>query len=209
MTLIRGAEFLMGSHDFYPEEAPIRSARVSDFWIDNHPVTNRQFALFVEATGYRTFAEVPPNPRDYPGMPLEMAQAGSAVFIPTSGPVPLEYPGLWWRFIFGADWRHPLGPDSMIDTIMDHPVVQIAYEDARAYAKWAGKDLPTEAEWEHAARGGLAQAPYAWGDKLAPQGQRMANYWQGAFPWQSTRPGGAMRTSPVGPFLPTVSVSVT
>ena len=122
-----------------------------------------------------------PYPKDYPGMPLEMAKAGSAVFAATAGPVPLNDPGLWWKFVFGADWSHPLGPGSSIGNIMDHPVVQIAYEDAMAYAKWAGKELPTEAEWEFAARGGLAQSDFAWGDEPMPGGRQMANYWQANF----------------------------
>ena len=202
MTLIRGGEFLMGSNDHYPEEAPVRRATVGDFWIDTHPVTNRQFAEFVEATGYVTFAEIAPDPRDYPGMPPEMAKAGSAVFTPTKGPVDTRNPGLWWSFVFGADWRHPLGPGSSIDDIMDHPVVQVSYDDALAYARWAGKSLPTEAEWEYAARGGRVGETFAWGEELAPEGRMLANYWQGEFPWQNLETDGYLRTSPVGAFPP-------
>lgn len=202
MKFIQGSGFLMGCEDYYPEEAPTRRASVGDFWMDEHPVTNRQFAAFVEATRHRTFAEIAPDPRDYPGMLPEMAQPGSAVFMPTRGPVGLGNPGLWWKFVLGADWRHPLGPESSIADLMDHPVVQIAYEDAKAYAKWAGKDLPTEAEWEFSARGGLDQKPFAWGDELEPNGQLMANYWRGEFPWQNSRTNGFDRTSPVGAFPP-------
>ncbi len=200
MRLIRGGEFLMGSNDHYPEEAPVRRATVGDFWIDTHAVTNREFAEFVAATGYVTYAEVAPDPRDYPGMPPQMARAGSAVFTPTPGPVDTLNPGLWWSFVFGADWRHPHGPQSSIDGILDHPVVQVAFADALAYAIWAGKTLPTEAEWEHAAWGGREGGPFAWGDELAPHGRMMANYWQGEFPWQNTREDGFERTSPVGAF---------
>ena len=200
MRLIEGGDFLMGSENFYPEEMPVRRSRVGKFWIDEHPVTNREFARFVDATGYKTFAELPPDPRDYPDMPAEMAHPGSAVFTPPAGPVPLNSPGLWWRFVFGADWRHPLGPKSGIDAILDHPVVQIAYEDAAAYAKWARKELPTEAEWEFAARGGLEAKPFAWGDELAPGGQMLAKYWQGEFPWQNFNPRGLERTAPVKSF---------
>ena len=202
MTLITGAEFLMGCENFYPEEAPIRRAIVGQYWIDEYPVTNRQFADFVKATGYATFAEIAPDPRDYPGMGPGMAKAGSAVFTPTAGPVPLNNPNLWWKFVFGADWRHPSGPDSSIAGIMDHPVVQIAYVDAKAYAKWAGKDLPTEAEWEFAARGGLKQCDFAWGDEQMPGARQMANYWQGEFPWQKIGEHATCRTTPVGSFPP-------
>jgi formylglycine-generating enzyme required for sulfatase activity len=200
MKLVRGREFLMGSDDHYPEEAPVRRATVGDFWIDEHPVTNAQFAAFVADTGHITFAEIAPDPRDYPGMAPEMARAGSAVFTPTPGPVSLKDPGQWWGFVFGADWRRPLGPGSAIDAITDHPVVQVAYADAAAYAKWAGKSLPSEAEWEFAARGGLEGAPYAWGDELAPGGRMLANYWQGRFPYENTAEDGYVRTSPVGAY---------
>jgi formylglycine-generating enzyme required for sulfatase activity len=202
MTLIRGREFLMGSNGHYPEEAPVRRATAGDFWIDEHPVTNAEFAAFVADTGYVTFAEIAPDPGDYPGMPPQMARAGSAVFTPPDRPVSLDDPGQWWRFVFGADWRRPLGPGSAIDDIMDHPVVQVAYADADVYARWAGKALPTETEWELAARGGLDGAPFAWGDELAPGGRLMANYWQGRFPWENTLEDGYVRTSPVGAFPP-------
>ena len=202
MKHVAGGEFLMGSENYYPEEAPVRRAAVGEYWMDEYPVTNRQFAEFVDATRYRTFAEVAPDPENYPGMPLEMAKPGSAVFTPTAGPVPLDNPGAWWKFVFGADWRHPLGPDSSIAGIMDHPVVQIAHDDAKAYAKWAGKDLPTEAEWEFAARGGLRQCIFAWGDEQMPGGRLMANYWQGEFPWQKTGANASSGTTPVGSFPP-------
>lgn len=199
MRLIEGGTFTMGSETYYPEERPLRRVRVDSFWIDETPVTNREFARFVEATGYRTVAETAPDPQDYPGMLPEYAQPGSLVFTKTSGPVPLTDYHLWWTFIFGADWRHPLGPGSGLDSLdlWDHPVVQIAYPDAEAYSKWAGKDLPTEAEHEFAARGGLEGMDFAWGDELAPNGQMLANYWQGLFPFANTREDGWERTSPV------------
>lgn len=200
MTRVAGGVFMMGSDKFYPEEKPRRRVRVNPFWIDTTPVTNAQFAAFVAATGYRTFAELPPDPKLYPGMDPSLAVAGSAVFQKTPHPVPLDNHGRWWAFVPGADWRHPTGPDSSIDGLEDHPVVQIAYTDAEAYAKWAGKALPTEAEWEFAGRGGLEEKEYAWGDELAPDGTILANYWQGTFPHQTLKPDGNFRTTPVGHF---------
>lgn len=196
MVPIPGGAFAMGSERFYPEEAPVRRVSVDSFWMDETPVTNAQFAAFVAATGHVTFAEIAPDPRDYPGMLPELAQAGSLVFEMPPGPVDLGQVS-WWEFRIGANWRRPLGPGSSIEGIEDHPVVHVAYDDAEAYAAWAGKALPTEAEFEFAARGGLIDADYAWGDELAPEGRMMANYWQGRFPWANTREDGWLRTSPV------------
>lgn len=202
MRFVPGGTFAMGSANFYPEEAPVRQVKVGPFWMDETPVTNRQFAEFVEATGYVTFAEIPPDPRDYPGMAPEMARAGSLVFQKTSGPVDLDDFRHWWHFTFGADWRHPTGPDSSVDELLDHPVVQIVYQDALAYAQWAGKSLPTEAEWEFACRGGHEGRDFMWGDELAPDGRMLANYWQGLFPFSNTREDGWERTSPVRTYPP-------
>jgi formylglycine-generating enzyme len=197
MCLIRGGTFLMGSDTHYPEERPARKVHVDSFHIDEAPVTNAQFARFVEATGYQTFAEREPDPALYPGILPEMIQPGSLLFMPPAAPVDLDDFTQWWQFCFGADWRHPYGPDSSLDGLGAHPVVHIAFEDAQAYADWAGKALPTEAEWECAARGGLEGADYAWGDELAPGGTLLANYWQGPFPHQNTLEDGYLRTSPV------------
>jgi formylglycine-generating enzyme required for sulfatase activity len=200
MRLIEGGSFMMGSDHFYPEEAPVHRVRVDSFWIDECPVTNAEFARFVAATGHVTFAEIAPDPADYPGMLPEMAFAGSVVFRKQSGPVNLDDPSQWWEFCRGADWQHPLGPDSGIDGLDDHPVVHIACSDAEAYAAWAGKELPSEAEWEYAARGGLDGADYAWGAELAPDGAMLANYWQGLFPFANQVLDGWERTSPVRSF---------
>ena len=202
MRRIPGGVFWIGSDQHYPEEAPCRQIAVDGFWIDEIPVTNRDFQLFVAATGYVTLAELAPDPAQYPAARPEMLRAGSSLFMPASGPVSLEDPFQWWRFSFDTDWRHPWGPQSTIDTLMDHPVVHIAYADADAYAQWIGKELPTEAEWEVAARGGLDRAPFAWGSDLAPGGAMMANYWQGAFPHENLLLDGYERTSPVRTFPP-------
>ena len=196
MRPVAGGTFAMGSGHHYPEEAPVRQVAVDPFWIDETPVTNAQFAAFVAATGHVSFAEIAPDPKDYPGMLPELAQAGSLLFMPTSGPVSLDIVQ-WWDFRIGACWRAPLGPGSSIEGLEDHPVVHIAWSDAKAYADWAGKALPTEAEWEYAARGGLEGKEYAWGDELAPDGQMLANYWQGPFPHANSLADGWERTSPV------------
>jgi formylglycine-generating enzyme len=202
MTLIPGGVFQMGSDRFYPEEAPARPVRVDSFLIDVAPVTNAAFARFVEATGYRTFAEVAPDPADYPGMDPALAKAGSLVFEPPASLRNMHEVSQWWVWRIGADWRHPTGPDSSLEGLDDHPVVHIGYQDAEAFAAWAGKCLPTEAEWERAARGGLDEADYAWGDELAPGGVWMANTWQGDFPVHNDAADGWTRTSPVRSFPP-------
>ena len=192
----------MGSDKHYPEEAPVHRVTVGDFWIDTHPVTNRQFKEFVNATHHVTFAEIPPDPKDYPGALPHMLFASWLVFTPPSHPIDLRDFSQWWTFLKGASWHHPYGPKSNIEELDDHPVVHIAYSDALAYAKWAGKGLPTEAEWEFAARGGLEDAEFAWGDEFIPDNRQMANRWQGEFPLQKNNPGGHEHTSPVNEFPP-------
>ncbi|MBA1345593.1 formylglycine-generating enzyme family protein [Rhizobium sp. WYCCWR 11146] len=202
MVLIPGGTFRMGSDTHYPEEAPSHRVTVDDFWMDRVPVTNGEFKQFVKATGYVTIAEQVPDARDYPGALPHMLYAGSLVFQRASGPVDLRNPNNWWAFVKGASWRHPLGLSSGLFKKENHPVVQIAHTDALAYAEWAGKELPTEAEWEYAACGGLENAEFAWGDEFTPAGRHMANTWQGEFPHQNLAADGYERTCPVNAFPP-------
>ena len=199
LVALPGGSFRMGSTQFYPEEAPVHSATVAAFAVERHPVTNAQFAEFVADTGYVTVAEQTPDPALYPGAAPQDLVPGSLVFRPTSGPVDLHDWRQWWDWVPGANWRHPFGPDSGIEDRLDHPVVQVAYPDAAAYAHWAGRRLPTEAEWEYAARGG-ATTTYAWSDDVALGGQLMANTWQGRFPYRNDGALGWVGTSPVGTF---------
>ncbi len=202
MVWIEGGEFLMGSEDFYPEERPVRRVEVDSFWIDEHPVTASDFRRFVRETGYVTVAERPLDSADYPDADPDLLVPGSLVFRKTSGPVPLNDARNWWEYVPGAFWKKPGGPGTTINGRDRHPVVQVAYEDAEAYAAWSGKALPTEAEWEYAARGGLDGATFAWGEEHFPNGKPRANTWQGEFPWQNLKADGFEGTSPVGSFPP-------
>jgi formylglycine-generating enzyme required for sulfatase activity len=201
MIWIEGGTFRMGSEDFYPEEAPAREVRVGGFWIEPYTVTNTEFSKFVRKTGYVTVAERDLNPADFPGAPAENLVPGSLVFHMTSGPVNLRDYSQWWSWTPGACWKHPEGPGSSIDARPDHPVVHVAYEDAESYASWAGRRLPTEAEWEFASRGGLDSKRFVWGDQMEPDNKPAANTWQGDFPWRSTARHGP-GTMPVGKFAP-------
>ncbi|MFO7628966.1 MAG: formylglycine-generating enzyme family protein [Prochlorococcaceae cyanobacterium] len=200
MVWIPGGSFVMGSDQHYPEEAPAQPQQLEGFWMDRTPVTNAQFRKFVKATGYRTLAERPADPALYPEAQPELLLPASIVFVPPPARVAPGDPYRWWQYIPGANWRHPEGPGSSIKERQQHPVVHIACEDAEAYATWIGKQLPSEAEWERAARGGLENLEFAWGDELHPGGRPMANTFQGDFPHHNSLLDGYARTSPVGAF---------
>jgi sulfatase modifying factor 1 len=202
LVWIDGGRFRMGSDDHYAEERPARMVEVDGFWIEDRPVTNSAFARFVKETGWVTTAEIAPRAEDYPGALPEMLRPASLVFTPTSGPVDLRNLRAWWRYVPDADWRRPQGPGSSVDGLEDHPVVHVAWRDVEAYAAWAGLDLPTEAEWELACRGGVEGAEFAWGEELTPGGKHMANVWQGRFPWENLALDGWKRTSPVDAYPP-------
>ncbi|MDX2032205.1 MAG: formylglycine-generating enzyme family protein [Blastocatellia bacterium] len=201
MTWVPGGTFWMGCEDCdMPDTTPVHLVTVDGYWMDTTPVTNAQFEVFVKATGYKTIAERRPDPKDFPGAPAEALVPGCAVFTPPDEPVSLDNPYRWWRYVPGADWRHPEGPGSTIKGREDHPAVHIAWDDAMAFAKWAKKRLPTEAEFEFAARGGLDRKPFAWGDEMKPGGKWPANIWQGQFPTTNTQEDGYARSSPVRAF---------
>jgi formylglycine-generating enzyme len=202
MVAIPAGEFSMGSEDFYPEEAPVHRVAVDAFWIDEHPVTVAEFRRFVKDTGHVTVAERSLDPEAYPDADPNLLVPGSLVFHMTSGPVDLNDYRNWWAYVPGANWRHPEGPESSLHGRERHPVTQVAFEDADAFAAWAGEEIPTEAEWEYAARGGLEGTTFVWGDEFAPKGRMMANTWQGEFPWQNLMTDGYERTSPVKSFPP-------
>ena len=202
MVSIAGGTFRMGSEDFSPEERPVHAVSVAGFRIDPCPVTAAEFRRFVRETGYTTVAERPLDPAIYPGADPALLVPGSLVFRKTKGPVDLRDYRNWWVYVPGASWKRPGGPGTTINGRDRHPVVHVAFEDAEAYAAWAGKELPTEAEWEFAARGGLDGAAFSWGDEHMPNGRPMANTWQGEFPWQNLKLDGYEGTSPVGTFPP-------
>jgi formylglycine-generating enzyme required for sulfatase activity len=202
MVWIPGGIFLMGSNRHHPEEAPVHRVLVDGFWMDAFPTTNADFARFVDETCYVTAAERPLRAEDHPGADPAQLVPGSTVFSKPPHPVDARDCQQWWSYVPGASWRHPRGPGSDVDGRMDHPVVHVSYADVEAYALWAGKEIPSEAEWERAARGGLDGAEYCWGDEPAPGGRIMANTWQGAFPWQNLVADGFEETAPVGSFPP-------
>lgn len=201
MVWIPGGQFWMGE----PTQAdcnPVHPVYVDGFWMDRTEVTNRQFAEFVKATGYKTIAERQPDPKEFPDVPPEKLAPFSLVFRMTSGPVDLRNEQQWWEPVFGADWRHPEGPGSSIEGKDDYPVVHVCWHDAVAYAEWAGKRLPTEAEWEFAARGGLDRKRYVWGEEPPSETKPQANIWQGRFPYQNTEKDGNRFAAPVAQFPP-------
>lgn len=200
MVWIPGGTFLMGANDFYPEERPAHRVTVDGFWMDEHPVTNAEFNGFVNATGYVTVAERVPNPADYPGIDPAVLVPGSLFFRRPESRIGLHDFRAWWAYVPDACWRFPEGPGSTLNGRENHPVVHVAYADAEAYAAWAGKELPSEAEWEFAARGGLEGATFVWGNEFAPGGRMMANTWQGEFPFENLKTGGFEGTSPCGVF---------
>jgi formylglycine-generating enzyme required for sulfatase activity len=202
MVWIPGGTFVMGSDHHYPEEGPAHTVAVDGFWMDQHTVTNAEFRRFIDETGYVTIAERPLRPEDYPGIDPARLVPGSAVFHKPSGPVDRRNCMNWWTYVPGASWAHPEGLDSDVDGRLDHPVVHVAYADVEAYAAWAGKQIPTEAQWERAARGGLDGSAYCWGDELTPGGRHMANTWQGEFPWENSNQDGYEGTAPVASFPP-------
>lgn len=199
MVLVKGGEYLQGAAPARREEGPPRATRVGSFWIDKTEVTNADFARFVAATGYVTLAEKPLDPKLYPGLSGDDLKPSAIVFVGAKNPN--DGPGQWWRVVRGADWRHPEGPGSSIEGKENHPVVQIGYDDALAYARWLGRDLPTEAEWEYAARGGLKDAAYTWGNQPLDMKAPQANVWQGPFPQVDAGTDGyKAQTAPVGCF---------
>lgn len=203
MVPIKGGTFKMGAHDeMFPDSRPIHDVTVNDFWMDDHEVTNAEFQKFVDATHFVTIAEIKPDPKEFPGVPADKLVAGSGVFTPTAQPVNLDNPLQWWRYVAGANWQHPTGPSSTIINKDNFPVVQVSYEDAAAYAKWAGKRLPTEAEWEFAAQPNHPGQKFYWGNELKPTGKWVANIYQGNFPDKNTGEDGFIGLAPVKSFPP-------